>query len=136
MIWGDYIQKISLVNTFTDDNFINIINNSYSLAEVAKKIGYKTWRSGGSRDAIKNRIQKLGISTSHFKVTGRQFEKTPKHKIIQLDKVFTNPSYYNSNTVKDIIIREKLLEYKCAVCGNKGIWNGKELKLQLHHKNT
>lgn len=49
--------------------------------------------------------------------------------------MFTNPSYYNPVTVKDIIIREKLLEYKCAVCGNEGVWNNKELKLQLHHKN-
>ena len=129
------IPKLSLVNTLSDNEFISIINGSFSLVEVARKIGYKNWKAGGSRDAIKNRIQKLDISTLHFKTNGRQYEKPPKNKIIQLDKVFTNPSYYNSVTVKDIIIREKLIEYKCAICDNKGNWNNIELKLQLHHKN-
>ena len=40
----------------------------------------------------------------------------------------------NSNTVKDILLREKLLDYKCKICGNIGEWNNKPLSLQLHHK--
>ena len=37
--------------------------------------------------------------------------------------------------MKRIILRENLIEYKCSCCGNQGIWNGKELSLQLHHIN-
>jgi len=25
------------------------------------------------------------------------------------------------------------LKYKCSICGNEGMWNGKPLKLELHH---
>ncbi|MCM1500685.1 MAG: HNH endonuclease, partial [Clostridium sp.] len=27
-----------------------------------------------------------------------------------------------------------MLEYECSECKNKGEWNGKQLQLQLHHK--
>lgn len=39
----------------------------------------------------------------------------------------------NYNTVRDIILREKLIDYKCSMCGNCGEWNGRILQLQLHH---
>ena len=39
-----------------------------------------------------------------------------------------------SNVIKDKIIREKTIEYKCANCGCTGEWFGKTISLQLHHK--
>lgn len=37
-------------------------------------------------------------------------------------------------SIKEKIIREGLLEYKCTCCGNTGEWYGKTISLQLHHK--
>lgn len=39
-----------------------------------------------------------------------------------------------ANPIRDKIIREKLIPYQCANCGCDGNWNGKQLTLQLHHK--
>lgn len=39
-----------------------------------------------------------------------------------------------SNKIRDKIIREKTIEYKCANCGCTGEWFGKTISLQLHHK--
>ena len=38
-----------------------------------------------------------------------------------------------TRTLKNMILRENLREYKCNICGNPGIWNGKKLTLELHH---
>ena len=38
-------------------------------------------------------------------------------------------------SVKNRIIKEKIIEYKCKDCNNNGEWNGKKLVLQLEHIN-
>lgn len=53
-----------------------------------------------------------------------------------LEEILVENSNYNNRTsLKKRILDEKLLEYKCALCGNTGEWMGKELSLQLDHKN-
>lgn len=39
-----------------------------------------------------------------------------------------------SNKIRDKVIKEKTIEYKCANCGCTGEWFGKTISLQLHHK--
>ena len=46
-----------------------------------------------------------------------------------------NSSYANIGRLKTRLIKEKLLEYKCAFCGNTGEWQGKPLALELDHIN-
>ena len=46
-----------------------------------------------------------------------------------------NSSYTNRTRLKERLIKEKLLEYKCSICQNNGIWLNKELTLQLDHIN-
>ena len=45
-----------------------------------------------------------------------------------------NTSHCGAHT-RDKIIKNNLMEYKCAICGNIGEWNGKQLVLQLDHIN-
>ena len=40
-----------------------------------------------------------------------------------------------SNKIRDKVIREGLIPYKCNMCGCDGHWQGKRLSLELHHKN-
>ena len=37
--------------------------------------------------------------------------------------------------MKSRLIKEEILEYKCALCGNTGEWQGQSLTLQLDHIN-
>lgn len=49
--------------------------------------------------------------------------------------VFVENSTYARHNLKRRIIDEKLIEYKCACCGNIGEHNNKPLVLQLDHIN-
>ena len=51
------------------------------------------------------------------------------------DILVENSTYTNRTALKERLIKEKILEYKCAICGNEGIWNGNPLTLQLDHIN-
>lgn len=46
-----------------------------------------------------------------------------------------NSPYSNIRSLKNRLIKENYLEYKCEKCGNKGEWLGKKLTLQLDHIN-
>ena len=51
------------------------------------------------------------------------------------NKVFIENSTHPRHRVKERIIKEKMIEYKCESCGNDGNWNNDVLVLQLEHKN-
>lgn len=51
------------------------------------------------------------------------------------DKLFSKNSPHRRSVVKQRIIKENLIEYKCSDCGNNGTHNDKELVLQIEHKN-
>ena len=124
----------SILDKFSDEEFKEIVLTSFSIAEVTKRCGFKTYKSGGGRDRVSRRIKNLGIDTSHFKSNGKQYEKPPHNKIIDYKDVLKKNSSAHRITVKEIVLREGLVEYKCDVCGNEGRWMNQELSLQLHHK--
>lgn len=127
------MQKSAIYN-FSDDEFKKIVSESFSITEVTRKCGYKTCKSGGGRQKVTQRIKNLEINTDHFRATGRQYEKPPYNKILDYTKLLTKKSDSNRITVRDIVLRERLLNYECASCGNTGVWNDSPLSLQLHHK--
>ena len=49
--------------------------------------------------------------------------------------VFVENSNHPRHRVKERLIKRKMIPYICDSCGNDGNWNGKELVLQLEHKN-
>lgn len=124
----------SILDNLLDDEFKEIVSTSFSITEVTKRCGFKTCKSGGGRDRVRKRIASLNIDTSHFKPNGRQYEKPPHNKILDYKTILKKNSSTNRITVRDIVLREKLIKYECSECGNAGLWNGKELSLQLHHK--
>ena len=83
-----------------------------------------------STDIIKRRCEQLNISTEHFKISFNKNKKTSLEEIL-----VENSTYKNTSRLKERLINEKYLEYKCACCGNIGEWQGKPLVLQLDHKN-
>ena len=52
----------ALIDTYSDEEFINIVKNSSSMREISKKIGY-TAISGSSLERIRKRVDSLNIST-------------------------------------------------------------------------
>lgn len=73
----------------------------------------------------------MGLSTDHFKRVGNGF--SPKYSLEEI--LVENSSYLNLTRLKKRLLDAELLEYKCQICGNTGIWQGEELMLQLDHIN-
>lgn len=121
--------KISL---FNDEEFQQIIKESYSYAECCRKIGYSINGSYGS-DVIKKRCKEMNLSTAHFSSIRAANITSTKYSLDEI--LIENSTYKNISRLKERLIKEKRLEYKCAICGNIGEWNGKRLTLQLDHIN-
>ena len=124
----------SILNDLSDDEFEDIVASSLSITEVTKKCGFKACKGGGGRERVVKRIRNLKCDISHFRSTGRQYEKHPRNKIIDYRDVLRKGSISSRVTIREVVLREKLVEYKCCICGNDGFWNGNPLSLQLHHK--
>lgn len=122
-------MRQSKVYDYTVEEFTEIIKSSYSFTECCKKIGLSVNGANG-RKQIKKRCEELKISTDHFRLFGRNTTANKK----SLEEILVDNSTYTNNAcLKERLIKEGLLEYKCAICGNTGEWQGQKLVLQLDH---
>lgn len=122
--------KISLIS---DEDFSKIIKESTSYAECCRKIGYSINGKWGTIK-IKERCQQLGLSTNHFSQSQEVHGKGVRYTNLD-DILIENSPYKNINSLKNRLINEGKMEYKCVKCGNLGEWLGKPLSLQLDHIN-
>lgn len=123
----------SFVDNFSDEEFVEIVHNSVSFAEVRKKTGYKTTNSYVS-PAIKNRIAELNIDISHFVPSSIRQKKAPYVRYTMEEILVENSGYCGSTTLKRRLVSAGYMDNVCACCGLK-TWDGKELALQVHHVN-
>ena len=80
-------------------------------------------------DILDRRIKELNLSIEHFKYQGGT-----KQKSYSFEEIFKeNSTYTNLGRIKEKILDNNLMEYKCAICGNEGIWLNQPLTLQLDH---
>ena len=107
-----------MYRNYTDQDIIQFVQESSTLAEVLRKLGLKA--VGGNYQTLKKNILRLDIDTSHM--SGMNWRKGLRYEDI------TN---YKSKT----FLRRRLLETRGNICENCGIseWLGEELSLELHH---
>ena len=123
---------------YTKTMLMEAANNSYSIAEVMRKLGIRT--GGGSYNLIKRRLVEFGIDASHFRgkgwnierrLTGDPDRRTPEQILVYQHEHFkTEPTRF---------LRRALLEIgrepKCVLCGLGSEWNDRPLTLQIDHIN-
>lgn len=123
---------VSKIDLIPEEEFRQLIQESSSYNNFLQRIGMSHGRS--SNDIVKRRCEQLNISTSHFKSMNLNKHngnnKTPMEEIL-----IENSTYKNTSRLKERLINEHYLEYKCACCGNTGEWLNKPLILQLDHIN-
>ena len=117
---------MALVDTYSKNELEQIISNSNNFSEVCKKLGYKS-DSTKTREVIKKRIDDFNISISHFKQT----DKVDRNE----NNIFIENSSACQATLRKWYKKGNYTEYKCSVCGQEPIWQGKELTLILDHIN-
>lgn len=124
-------MKKSKVYLVSDEQFKEIVANANSYSDCLRALNLTT-KGGSSTDILKKRISELECSIEHFQKQGKQ----SANAIYSLEEILIdNSPYANISRLKQRLVREKKLEYKCAFCGNTGEWLGKEISLQLDHIN-
>lgn len=76
--------------------------------------------------------------TARTKSSGRNYEKLieyNKNKRYKDVDVFVENSSYPRHRLKERIVKNNLIPYKCACCGMSSVWNDLPLVLQLDHIN-
>lgn len=117
------------------ENLEIIVKESYSLAEVLRKIGLRDM--GSNFKTLRKYIKLYDIDTSHFR--GQTWNKglywTDYTSYNKLDDILKDNVNFRATTLKNRLVKEGLKEYKCEKCGNKGEWMGEKFTLELHHIN-
>lgn len=117
--------------SFTDEELKIAVSKSINLSEVCKILSL--YKCGASYNVLNRHIVRLNLDTSHWSHEQKRekpFHKTPLEKLLVV-----NSSYGGSTShLKDRLLKEGLLEYKCYNCGICE-WDGKPLSLQLDHIN-
>lgn len=108
---------------FTDAELEQIVLESTSFVEVQKKMGY-SGKSSAVTETLKQIFLEKNIDYSHFK--GHAWNK----KITKYENSLSDFNTHTWSTIKDKLFEER--EYKCECCGITE-WNGKSIKLQVHH---
>lgn len=116
-----------------------LCESSHSYSEVINKSGRKC--TGGNFQYVKNKIVAASIDVSHF--TGRLWSKGKTR--IEDDRIVSNTLYKSDEDilgyhpeiprkiVRGYVLRNNIIPYECALCGNKGEWKGKPMSLHLDH---
>ena len=117
---------MSLLSECSDNDFIILVKESFSIAECETKLGYNSY-SGSVAQLIKKRIENLQIDTSHF-------TSQNKHNWSE-EVIFEINSGVDQKTLRRYFKDLNCVEYCCAICGQLPIWNNKPLTLILDHIN-
>ena len=123
------MPQISKVYQVSDEQFIQIVQESNSYSDCLRALGLGT-RGGSSTDILKRRIAELNCSTEHFR---KQLQSvSAKYSLEEI--LVENSSYANISRLKQRLINEGKMEYKCQKCWISE-WLGNPLTLQLDHIN-
>lgn len=118
-------MRKSRMDLLSQEEFVQLIADSHSFAEVLGKMGYS--KSGSIMNTLKTRIEKYGCSTEHFT------RKTPINRTPE--NTFIENSTAAQRTVRDWYLKGEYTLYECSICGQPPIWNKKPLSLTLDHIN-
>lgn len=127
-------MRKSKVYDLTDDEFVELIKNSYNFSDVCKQLGLSINGSNG-RNQIKKRCEQLNIDYSHFLLNKKRAPDNSHPKYSLEEILVENSTYSNRTSLKRRIINANLIPYECALCKNTGEWLGNPLSLQIDHIN-
>lgn len=115
------------------DNIRRVVAGSKNRQACLLRLGLGA--KGSNFRTLNKYIVLYDLSTEHFVKPWNHLLKLNGNKKISLSKVLVENSTYSRYHLKKRIIAENVIDYICDVCYNMGQWNGKELVLQLEHRN-
>lgn len=104
------------------------IKQSNTWSEIERKAGLSV--SGSNHKKLQKLAASWQLDFSHFcGYKAASLYKTGSKHVLQKDSGFSR------SKVKNCVLDESLIPYKCAVCGQLPKWQGKPLTLILDHIN-
>jgi Zn finger protein HypA/HybF involved in hydrogenase expression len=110
---------------YTKEQLESAMNGAHSMAEIVRRLGLN--KSSGTY----NKVQKM---LDHYDIKISYIKRARNTKKYLLEEIFCKNSTYDRTTLRNRIIKEGILEYKCQMCKISN-WNDKALSLQLDHIN-
>jgi hypothetical protein len=118
----------------TEEALRGAVLESVSKAQVLRALGFTV--SGSAYVALDNKIEKYDIDTSHFLGQSWQTGRGSASKIPTQEILVENSTYASTNSLKQRLLKEGLLEPFCHEldCGLR-FWLDKPIVLHLDHIN-
>ena len=128
-IWYTYSMPVK----YTRELLEPVVAASRSYAEVLRNLGVR--QAGGSQSHVKRRIVEFGIDTSHFggegwaKGTVSPRRKSAEQILVVLPDGSARPKHHQLKRA----LLDSGVPYECAECKNPGVWQDRELVLEVDH---
>lgn len=123
-----YGMKKTRLEEQTSEQIRLLADTSSTISEICEKLNYS--KTGYNFRRLKERLQKEGLTLQPIDKSVYGNHRMPINEIL-----VENSSYTNNFRLKERLVKEEILIYKCVDCGNIGEWNGKPISLQLDHIN-
>lgn len=130
---------VSLMTTTpTDEEIITQVQNNNVYSNTLKALnkfnhGHYKW--------LHAQIKRLNLDTSHYlspsevgKIRHQQGKYIPQDKLSYEELFSENSKVYNGSTLRKRILKENLMEYKCASC-DLTTWKNQPITLHIDHIN-
>ena len=123
----------SIIWSISKDEFESLVKKSETIADILRYFNMNN--KGGNHATVKRRVKLENIDISYISL-GRGSNKGKRFNPKKTDdEYFCENGTQNRGSIKNRIIRNNLIPYKCDACGLEDMWNNKKISLQLEHKN-
>lgn len=124
--------KRSPIWKLPSSEFEKLVADSTSGKEVLSFFGLRM--VGDNWTTARRRCKEQGISTAHFNGKERRAGVRKRNRV-PTEEIFIEKSPHSRKLARARILKEGLLNYKCAICGLFPEWKEKPLALILDHEN-
>lgn len=128
-----YYGRMAMPRKYTDDQLIEAVKVSRSIAQVLR--GIRLRPAGGNHKTVKARIKELGLDTAHFRgqgwLKGTNIRTSPRKPI---EAVLTKESTFRTSHLRLRLLESGLKEHVWERCGLSE-WNSLPIPLELDHLN-
>ena len=119
------------INNWDEEKLKIAINGSSCKSDILRNLNLTT--KSGNFQTLERYLKKYDLDVSNIKYDNSRGNKFSI--LYSNDDVFVEHSTMSTKNIKNRIIKQNLIEYKCSDCNLTNEWNFKKLVLQLDHKN-
>lgn len=120
------------MNKINDELWIAALSKNLSIKAALEELGLAI--SGGNYKRYKKIIEKYKLDITHLNPNLMRSISKKNTSRQPIENLLTKNSKYNKWELRKRIIKEKIIEYKCAICGLCE-WLGVKISLHLDHIN-